>query len=57
MLRSLAPYLAVGLVLAAASGVAYGAGVIGVLGVYALLLLAGLGGLVGYVRWDDRHHA
>jgi hypothetical protein len=57
MLRSLAPYLAVALVVAALTGYGYGAGAIGVLGVYGLVLVAGLVSLVGYVRWDERHHA
>jgi hypothetical protein len=57
MLRALAPYLSVSGVIAAASGAVYGAGGIGVPLLYLMLLVAGLVTLVGYVRWDERHHA
>jgi hypothetical protein len=57
MLRAVAPYVAVALMICAVGGIAYGSGLIGVLGAYGVILLAGVVGLVGYVRWDDRHHA
>jgi hypothetical protein len=57
MLRAVAPYVIVAVLIGAAAGAAYGVGLIGVVGSYGVMLLAGLVGLVGYVRWDDRHHA
>ena len=43
--------------IAASGGVIYGAGGFGVPALYGVLLLASLVTLVGYVRWDERHHA
>lgn len=56
MIRALAPYLAVSLLLSAGAGGLYGAGLIGVLEIYAVLILASVLSLVGYVRWDERHY-
>jgi hypothetical protein len=56
MLRSVAPYHAVALILAAAGGAAYGAGAIGVPALYLVVLVAGVVAMVGYVRWDLRHY-
>jgi hypothetical protein len=55
MLRALAPYLAIALVVTAAGGVAYGLGAPTWI-VYLTLLVAALAVLPGYSRWDQRHH-
>jgi hypothetical protein len=55
MLRDLARFLAVSLLIAGAAGWLYGAAVIGVLPVYGLIIVAGVISMVGYVRWDLRH--
>jgi hypothetical protein len=56
MLRELAPYLAVSLVISVVAGGLYGLAVIGVAAVYGLIILAGVVSLAGYLRWDLRHY-
>jgi hypothetical protein len=57
MLRAVASYLLVGMIIAGGGGIAYGSGLIGMLATYGVILLAGLVGGVGYIRWDEREHA
>jgi hypothetical protein len=56
MLRDLAPYLVVSVLISAVGGGLYGASVIGVLAVYGLIIVASVISLVGYLRWDLRHY-
>jgi hypothetical protein len=56
MLRSLVPYLLVGVVVTAAGGWLYGSGAIGVPATCGLMILASLVVTIGYVRWDEQHH-
>jgi hypothetical protein len=56
MLRELAPYLAVSLVISVVAGCLYGGAVIGVPAVFGLIIVAGVISLAGYVRWDLRHY-
>jgi hypothetical protein len=57
MVRPLAPYLLVSLVLSAGAGGFYGAGLSEVPALYGLMAIAFVISLFGYVRWDERHHA
>jgi hypothetical protein len=56
MIRALAPYLIASLLIVLATGVLYGAGVIGVPAYYGLLVLATFVVIVGYTRWDEQHY-
>jgi len=55
MIRTLAPYLALAVLIAVAAGTAYGLGAPAWI-VYVAILLAVLAVLPGYNRWDERHH-
>jgi hypothetical protein len=57
MVRPLAPYLLVSLVLSAGAGGFYGAGLSEVPALYGVMAIAFVISLFGYVRWDERHHA
>jgi len=57
MVRVLAPYLIVSLLLTAGAAGVYGAGLIEVPALYGVMAVAIVVSLVGYVRWDLRHHA
>ena len=56
MLRALAPYLIVCLVIGVTNGVLLGTEVIGVAGFYGLVTLGCAVGIFGYVRWDKQHY-
>ena len=56
MLRELAPYLVVSVLISAVGGGLYGAAVIGVPALYGLILVASVISLIGYARWDLRHY-
>jgi hypothetical protein len=57
MLRAIAPYVVIGMIISGGAGIAYSSGLIGVLGAYGVVLVAGVIALIGYVRWDDSQHA
>lgn len=57
MIRALAPYLIASIALSAVAGGFYGAGLIDVPALYGAMFIAIAISLVGYVRWDQRHHA
>jgi hypothetical protein len=57
MIRALVLYLAASLTLSAVAGGAYGVGLIEVAALYGAMFIAIAISLVGYVRWDQRHHA
>ena len=55
MLRYLAPYLAVGMIIAIASAVAYSTGTVDAGGVYGLTWVAMIVMGIGAVRWEERN--
>ena len=57
MIRALTAYLIASLTLNAVAGGAYGTGLIEVPALYGVMAVAFIVSLVGYVRWDERHHA
>ena len=57
MIRAIAPYLIMSIALSSVAGGFYGAGLIEVPVLYGAMFIAIAISLVGYVRWDERHHA
>jgi hypothetical protein len=56
MLRSMSPYLIVGLAISALAGWGYGGGDVSVLGSYGALALAIAVAVLGYMRWEQGEH-
>ena len=55
MLRYLAPYLAVGMILVVSSAIAYSTGKIDAGGLYGITWLMALVVGIGAVRWEERN--